>query len=115
MIMPADPQPGDVFRPENIPGELMEEVTIKQIDVTVDGPYGPIDGAIIGQENHTLEGVYENKWFAPGYGEFFSGVGDSLESLGDRHPGGRARRPAAERAHHRPRRGRRRLRCRRRR
>ena len=82
MIMPADPQPGDVFRPENIPGELMEEVTIKQVDVTVDGPYGPIDGAIIGQENHTLEGVYEDKWFAPGYGEFFSGVGDSLESLG---------------------------------
>jgi hypothetical protein len=81
MIMPADPQPGDVFRPENIAGELMEEVTIEQIDVTVDGPYGPIDGAIIGEENHTLEGVYENKWFAPGYGEFFSGVGDSLEGL----------------------------------
>jgi hypothetical protein len=81
MIMPADPEPGDVFRPENIPGVLMEEVTIKQIDVTVDGPYGTIDGAIIGEENHTLEGVYENKWFAPGYGEFFSGVGDSLEGL----------------------------------
>jgi hypothetical protein len=81
MIMPADPQPGDVFRPENIAGELMEEVTINQIDVTVDGPYGPIDGAIVGEENHTLEGVYENKWFAPGYGEFFSGVGDSLEGL----------------------------------
>jgi hypothetical protein len=81
MIMPADPQPGDVFRPENIAGELMEEVTIEQIDVTVDGPYGPIDGAIVGEENHTLEGVYENKWFAPGYGEFFSGVGDSLEGL----------------------------------
>jgi hypothetical protein len=82
MIMPADPQPGDVFRPENIPGELMEEVTIEQVDVTVDGPHGPIDGAIVAQENHTLEGVYEDKWFAPGYGEFFSGVGDSLESLG---------------------------------
>jgi hypothetical protein len=88
MIMPADPQPGDVFRPENIPGELMEEVTIKQIDVTVDGPYGPIDGAIIGEENHTLEGVYENKWFAPGYGEFFSGVGDSLEGLATAIPTG---------------------------
>jgi hypothetical protein len=88
MIMPADPQPGDVFRPENIPGELMEEVTIKQIDVTVDGPHGPIDGAIIGEENHTLEGVYEDKWFAPGYGEFFSGVGDSLEGLGIGIPAG---------------------------
>jgi hypothetical protein len=82
MIMPGDPQPGDVFRPENIPGQLMEEVTIKEVDVTVEGPHGPIDGAIIGQENHTLEGVYEDKWFAPGFGEFFSGVGDSLEGLG---------------------------------
>lgn len=81
MIMPADPQPGDVFRPENIPGVLMEEVTIKEIDVTVAGPHGPIDGAIIGEENHTLEGVFEDKWFAPGYGEYFSGVGDSLEGL----------------------------------
>ena len=94
MIMPADPQPGDVFRPENIPGELMEEVTIKQVDVTVDGPYGPIDGAIIAQENHTLEGVYEDKWFAPGYGEFFSGVGDSLESLGIGIPTGALDGPA---------------------
>ena len=88
MIMPADPQPGDVFRPENIPGELMEEVTITQTGVTVDGPHGPIQGAIIGEENHTLEGVYENKWFAPGYGEFFSGVGDSLEGLAIAIPAG---------------------------
>jgi hypothetical protein len=81
MIMPADPQPGDVFRPENIPGVLMEEVTVRRLDVMVDGPHGPVDGAIVAEENHTLEGVYEDKWFAPGYGEFFSGVGDSLERL----------------------------------
>ena len=115
MIMPADPQPGDVFRPENIPGELMEEVTIKQVDVTVDGPHGPIDGAIIGQENHTLEGVYEDKWFAPGYGEFFSGVGDSLESLGIGIPTGALDGPVPGELTDRPRRGGRRLRRRRRR
>ena len=60
----------------------MEEVTISEVGVTIDGPTGPVEGCIIAQENHTLEGVYEDKWFCPGYGEFFSGVGDSLEGIG---------------------------------
>jgi hypothetical protein len=81
MIMPAQPQGGEVFRPENIPGVLMEEVTISEVGVTMDGPTGPVEGCIIARENHTLEGVYEDKWFCPGYGEFFSGVGDSLEGM----------------------------------
>jgi hypothetical protein len=81
MIMPAEPQGGEVFRPENITGVLMEEVTIDEVGVTMDGPTGPVEGCIIAQENHTLEGVYEDKWFCPSYGEFFSGVGDSLEAI----------------------------------
>ena len=81
MIMPADPVGGEVFRPENIEGVLIEEVTISAVDVTVEGPTGPVEGAIIAQENHALDGVYEDKWFAPSYGEFFSGVGDSLEGI----------------------------------
>ena len=81
MIMPADPHGGEVFRPENIAGVLMEEVTINEVGVTMDGPTGLVEGCIIAQENHTLEGVYEDKWFCPGYGEFFSGVGDSLEAM----------------------------------
>ncbi len=81
MIMPTNPQGGEVFRPENIPGVLMEEVTIHEVGVTVDGPFGAVDGAIIAEENHTLDGVYEDKWFAPGYGEFFSGVGGNLEGM----------------------------------
>ena len=47
----------------------------------MDGPTGPVEGCIIARENHTLEGVYEDKWFCPGYGEFFSGVGDSFEGM----------------------------------
>jgi len=81
MIMPADPQGGETFRPEDVTGYLVEEVTISEVGVTVDGPTGPVDGAIVAEENHTMEGVYEDKWFAPGYGEFFSGVGDSLEGM----------------------------------
>jgi hypothetical protein len=59
----------------------------------VDGPRGPVPGAMIGTENHLLEGNYEDKTFAPGYGEFTSGVGANLEALAlavptDAQPGG---------------------------
>jgi hypothetical protein len=81
MIMPADPQVGEAFRPENIPDFVFEEVVVKSVDVTVDGPRGPVEGAIVGTENHLIEGHYEDKTFAPGYGEFRSGVGGNLEAL----------------------------------
>jgi hypothetical protein len=93
MIMPADPQIGQAYRPENIPDLVFEEVTVKSLDVTVDGPRGPVAGAMVGTENHLLEGNYEDKTFAPGYGEFASGVGANLEALAlavptDAQPGG---------------------------
>jgi hypothetical protein len=81
MIMPADPQVGEAFRPENIPDFVFEEVVVSSVDVTVDGPEGPVAGAIIGTENHLMEGHFEDKTFAPGYGEFRSGVGGNLEAL----------------------------------
>jgi hypothetical protein len=81
MIMPADPQVGQVYRAENIPGYVFEEVTVKAAGLTVDGPRGPVPGAMVGQENHLIESFYEDKTFAPGYGEFRSGVGGNLEAL----------------------------------
>ena len=72
MIMPADPKPGDVYRAENFPGVVFEQVTVKQVGKTVQGPTGPIEGAMVGEELH-MEGDVEDKTFAPGYGEFFSG------------------------------------------
>jgi hypothetical protein len=81
MIMPADPQVGDAHRPENIPGFVFEEVVIKSVNQTVDGPRGPVKGAIVGTENHLMEGHYEDKTFGPGYGEFRSGVGGNLEAM----------------------------------
>jgi hypothetical protein len=80
MIMPADPQVGDVYRPENIPGIVFEEVTVKLVDQTVNGPQGPVEGAIVVDELH-LDGSHEDKVFAPGYGEFFTGIGGDLEAL----------------------------------
>jgi hypothetical protein len=80
MIMPGKPQVGDVYRPENSPGIVYEEVTVKSVGETVDGPDGPVKGAIVTEELH-MDGSHENKIFAPGYGEFLTGVGGDLEAL----------------------------------
>ncbi len=78
MIMPANPEVGDVYRPENIPGFVFEEVTVKQTNMTVDGPTGPVHGAILVQER-LMDGTLEDKIFAPGYGEFEASVPASDE------------------------------------
>ena len=80
MIMPGDPQVGQAFRPEQIPGIVFEEVTITEVGVTVDGPFGPVEGAIVGSELH-LDGTTSEKIFAPGYGEFFSAHEGDTEGL----------------------------------
>jgi hypothetical protein len=80
MIMPADPKVGDVYRPENIPGFVFEEVTVKSVDQTLDGPLGPIDGGLVVEELH-MDGSTEDKTFAPGYGEFYTAAGGDVEAL----------------------------------
>jgi hypothetical protein len=80
MIMPGHPKVGDVYRTENIPGVAFEQVTVKRVGVTVDGPTGPVSGAMVGQELHQDEQALEAKVFAPGYGEFFSGGGHDFEA-----------------------------------
>src|SRR5919197_135953 len=72
MIMPAHPRVGDVYRTENAPGIVFEEITVKATDQTVPGPSGPIGGAMTVQELHT-DGKTEDKVFAPGFGEFSTG------------------------------------------
>jgi hypothetical protein len=91
MIMPADPEVGDVYRPENIPGLVFEEVTVQEVEQTVEGPRGSVDGAIVVRELHQ-DGKFENKTFAPGYGEFSTGAGNDIEAIAlavptDRRPG----------------------------
>jgi hypothetical protein len=80
LIMPANPQLGDAYRPENIPGLVFEEVTVKEVNLTVDGPHGPVQGAMVGEELHD-NGTLEEKIFAPGYGEFFTGDGTNFEAM----------------------------------
>jgi hypothetical protein len=69
MIMPANPRVGNVYRPENIPGLVFEEVTVKATGKTVRGPRGAIAGAVLVRE-HLMDGTKEDKVYAPGYGEF---------------------------------------------
>ena len=92
MIMPAAPQVGDAHRPENIPGNVFEEVEVTQVDQIVEGPSGPISGALVATEIHQ-DGTLSDKVFAPGYGEFLSTDGPDLEALAlaspaDQLPGG---------------------------
>jgi hypothetical protein len=79
MIMPARPRVGNVYRPENIPGFVFEEVTVKATGKTVRGPRGPISGAVVVRE-HLMDGTLEDKIYAPGYGEFRARVA-SLHEL----------------------------------
>jgi hypothetical protein len=80
MIMPGNPQVGDVYRPENTPGVVYEEVTVRSVGETVHGPLGLVEGAITTEELH-MDGTHENKVFAPGYGEFLTDGGGELEAV----------------------------------
>ncbi|MFI7066052.1 hypothetical protein ACIBL3_34000 [Kribbella sp. NPDC050124] len=81
MIMPAAPRAAMVYRPENAPGVVFEEVRVLAADRTVTGPSGPVRGAIVVRELH-YDGSTEDKTFAPGYGEFSTGQpGADLEAV----------------------------------
>jgi hypothetical protein len=80
MIMPGDPQVGDVYRTENAPGFVFEEVTVRSTDETLDGPLGPVQGGMLADELHS-DGKTEQKVFAPGYGEFYTAGGGDVEAL----------------------------------
>lgn len=80
MIMPARPRVGDVYRPENIPGFVFEEVTVRSVGRTLNGPMGPIEGGLLIEELH-MDGKTEAKTFAPGYGEFRTAGGGDVEAL----------------------------------
>jgi hypothetical protein len=80
MIMPADPEVGDVYRPENIPDLVFEEVTVQAVGEAVDGPTGPVEGAVLVEE-HLMDGTIEHKVFAPGYGEFEARAEDELVTV----------------------------------
>jgi hypothetical protein len=80
MIMPPHPKVGDVYRTENAPGIVFEEVTVRSVGGTAAGPSGPVTGALVARELHA-DGTSEDKTFAPGYGEFRTAGGGDLEAM----------------------------------
>ena len=68
------------YRPENIPGLVFEQDTIRSTSETVDGPRGPVKGAALVQEL-LMDGTLEEKAFAPGYGEFRAKAEDELVTV----------------------------------
>jgi hypothetical protein len=92
MIMLAKPKLGDVFRVENVIGIFFEELTVAKVDQTVQGPHGPVSGAIVVDELG-VTGGHSQKTVAPGYGEFLTADGPDLEAMAvtvpaDSQPGG---------------------------
>ena len=92
MIMPAHPKPGQAFRAENITGVVFEELRVRDVDVTVDGPSGTVPGAVTMDELHVDGVTVSGKTFAPGYGEFLTLDKPDVEALAiahgiDRRPG----------------------------
>jgi hypothetical protein len=92
MIMPAQPKHGDVFRVENVVGIVFEELTVVKVNHTVQGPNGPVPGAIVVDELGT-SGGHSLKTLAPGYGEFLTADGPDVEAMAvatpiDGQPGG---------------------------
>ncbi len=69
MIMPARPAVGMVYRPENIPGLVFEEVTVKRTG----------DKLVVSELHQG--GGRERKVFARGYGEFRSADDTDLEQM----------------------------------
>ena len=92
MIMPAAPAPGDVYRPEDIPGLVFEEVTVTSTDDPFQGPFEKGPGALLISELH-VDGTREDKTFAPGYGEFYTSGGGDVEALALAVPTDRASGP----------------------
>jgi len=78
--MPGDPKVRDVYRTENAPGIVFEEVSVTSVGKTVAGPRGPVEGGMVAAELHS-DGTSEDKVFAPGYGEFRTAGGGDLEAL----------------------------------
>jgi hypothetical protein len=85
MIMPAHPKPGQAFRAENITGVVFEELRVRDVDVTVDGPSGKVPGAVTMDELHVDGVTVSGKTFAPGYGEFLTLDKPDVEALAIAH------------------------------
>jgi hypothetical protein len=70
IIMPADPQPGDVYRQEYYPkGEALDQAHVRQLDASVTVAYGSFNPALVTEEWSPIEPQLEQKSYVAGIGE----------------------------------------------
>jgi len=68
VFMPANPEVGDVFKPEDLPGVVDETAEVLRVDVKVKVPAGRYQDAIKIKETSALSPGTTHKWYAPGVG-----------------------------------------------
>lgn len=68
VFMPANPEAGDVFKPEDLIPIVDETARVVRIGVKVKTPAGVYQDAIVIEEASALEAGTTAKWYAPGVG-----------------------------------------------
>lgn len=68
VFMPADPEPGDTFKPEDLFPIVDETDTVIGVDRQVTVPAGRFSGGIRIRETTRLDSGREVKWYVPGVG-----------------------------------------------
>jgi hypothetical protein len=70
IIMPADPQPGDVYRQEYYPkGEALDQAHVRRLDASVTVAYGSFNPVLVTEEWSPVEPQLEQKSYVAGIGE----------------------------------------------
>ena len=68
LFMPANPELGDMFKPEDLFPIVDETGEVVAVDQDVNAPAGKYDGAIEVRESSRIDPGTELKWYAPGVG-----------------------------------------------
>jgi hypothetical protein len=68
VFMPANPEVGDIFKPEDLAGVVDETAEVVRVGLAVKVPAGRYEGVIKIQETSALEPGTTSKWHAPGVG-----------------------------------------------
>jgi hypothetical protein len=70
IIMPADPDPGDVYRQEYYPpGDALDQARVLGLDGSQTVPYGSFTHLLVTSERSPLEPQTEQKYYEAGVGE----------------------------------------------
>jgi len=68
VFMPANPEVGDVFKPEDLIPVVDETATVVRAGVKIKVPAGSYEDTIAIEETSSLEAGTTTKWYAPGVG-----------------------------------------------